>query len=190
MTALATYQRLALSECAALSIRKLASRRLLAFEQGCDEQAQGRRDTLALMKRDEPGRRDALVGTVNATSDSQGASERIHVADSHDARPGSQRAAQREYSERTFRRDVRSGRSPASKCEPCVTYSVPLWALALADEQRGRLLTSAPRVFALPSDERDERTRTMRQRRGDEAALALARKRAAATGRDERTFLA
>jgi len=184
-TNLDTYQRLALCEQAALPLRKYASRKLLAWEQGVDELASERLAIVGAMRHDGDGRRDAAPGAVNATSASMGASERIRVPDSFDARPGSARATERPYSEGTFKRDVRTGRSPASKCEPFVTYSVPTWATDLDDDERSKL-ASAARLFALPSDERDEREPLVRQRANDERADRAARLRAAATTNDER----
>lgn len=176
-TGIDTYQRLALSDAAALRLRKHASRRLLAFEQAYDER---RAETLLVLgcMRDESGtpRRDAARGTVNATSDALPASDRPSVPDSFDARPGSQRAAERPYSESQFKRDVRTGRSPAAQCGVCLTLSVPTWAVSLSHDERAKLATS-PRVFAEPSDESSEREPSIRQRANDERADRAARLR-------------
>lgn len=185
-TALTTYQRLALSEQAALSLRKHASRRLLAFEQAADEQASERLVIEGLMRADvsRSGRGTASSEQhgVAVTATTVRASEPQRVPDSHDARPGSQRAAQRDYSEHQFRRDVREGRSPAAQCGDCISYRVPVWvARGFSSEELTQLLShSQGHLFAHPSDERDERAqRRLTLKQADNERRA-ARMRAAA----------
>jgi hypothetical protein len=178
-TSLHVYQSLALSDRAALSLRKHASRRLLAMEQRLDELESERLTIEGAMRRDSL-RRPTAVGVVNATSDAVGATERPRVADSHDARPGSARASERPYSEATYKRDVAYGRAPAARCSACTTTTAPLWALALDADDRAKLST-APRHFADASDQESERAavRVIRGRDGrSERAAAM---RAAAT---------